>query len=74
MIRSVCLLKSFDRRRSWLFSYQGSKVAARLRQPTREIIAIDFEGVKLVDYLVMRFVTASTAYQAQLFLNGSNAY
>jgi len=25
MKQLVCLLKSFDRRRSWLFSYQGSK-------------------------------------------------
>lgn len=31
-------------------------------------------GVKLVNYHVMRFVTASTAYQAQLFLNGSISY
>jgi hypothetical protein len=48
----------------------GFKSIAAFGAATLEMIAIDFDGVKLVDYHVMRFVTASSAYQAQLFLNG----
>ncbi len=32
--RFVCLLEYFDRRLSWLFSYQGSNVAALLEPLT----------------------------------------
>ena len=39
----VCLLKSFDRRRSWLFSYQGSKKSPRLEQQLRSNDSNGFE-------------------------------
>jgi hypothetical protein len=48
----------------------GFKCALQQLQRTERIIAIELNGVKFENYRRMRFLTASRAYQAQLFLNG----
>ena len=49
----------------------GFKCLLRQPQRTERIIAISLNGVKRENYRKVRFLTASRAYQAQLFLNGS---